>query len=380
MSHNPFFRPNAAPMQRHATEGDDRKLRELWVSEVGSRYHGKSLLTYTAVVDRLYEFLLSQHITLRDLDAQTLRDYFEGLAAKCSKLGVLRGAVSCRAGMFVGLPEPPSTCGFSCPAYVPVKFTSFKVVENALARFFEFAREETDYPCPDVFAEVQRRMAADHHKRHVREREDARYPRRALDMDELARLFRHSQHPRDRFTMALMIKTGLRSQETLLLQDSPTLRETWRSERLVTILPAPGVKRLGNNVVVIDDQMWRLFLEYFDWKRSIGATEQGSLVVDKHGRGPLSVDSMATLWAEAGRRAAIKIHPLKESPLTPHSARYTFCRLLEEAGFTPFWVARLRGDVQGPDATTRSAWTYAKRSPTEMREAYLERFPRLPIE
>lgn len=89
---------------------------------------------------------------------------------------------------------------------------------------------------------------------------------------------------------------------------------------------------------------------------------------------------MLELWAEMGARAGIRIHPTKPTHLTPHSGRHTFSRLIEEAGFSSFWIARLRGDTQVSDRELASAWTYAKRSPNDIRTAYLERFPRLPVD
>lgn len=103
------------------------------------------------------------------------------------------------------------------------------------------------------------------------------------------------------------------------------------------------------------------------------------LFIGKDGSRVMSIDSMARLWREAAQRAGIRVSAVSDAPLTPHSGRYTFVRILEEAGFSPFWIARLRGDVQAPDPMLRAAWTYAKRSPYEIRAAYVERFPALPL-
>ena len=377
---NPFYQAGRVPSARFRAAGDDSQLRALWSEEVKRRYRGKTVQKYTDVVDRLFEFLAAEGKTFASMSEQDILDYLSGIASKCRNFVLLREYYRCRENLFEHERTPPSFCSPTCSMYGTIKAESYLTHESALARFVEFALEQTDYPAPASFGLARKRMAELQKRRRIQEREDPRRPRRALATEELAALFRTTHSPRDRFILALMIKTGLRHTEALLLEDTVTARAEWRSERLMAIPKEAGVKRLGNGYVVVDDQLLGVLERYLDWKdgRREGRTYTGRLLMTKNG-GDLGPDGMLDVWREAGERAGIRIHPTIDAPLTPHSARYTFTRLLEEAGFSAFWIARLRGDVNAPEAATKSAWTYAKRAPEELREAYLEKFPRLPM-
>lgn len=356
-----------------------------WKATITRRYRGKTVATYRQVAERYFEFLEARSIPFGSVTPQLLCDYLCALAARCRHLAVLREQYHCRADQFPVTPTIPNACGLACPAYERNKVDSYVATEKALARLFEHAERETDALPHNFFPEVRARVHETLKKRRLREREDARYPHRALTRDEISALFRVSQHARDRFIIALMFKTGIRHNEALLLPDGDALRESWARERIITVQDQGGIKRLGNPHLVIDDQLWGVLQEYLAWKDShlrhapLDDHRRAHLLLGKRGDRPLASAGMADLWASAGARAGIRISPLRDAPLTPHSARYTFCRLLEEAGFTPFWIARLRGDVQAPDAAMKSAWTYAKRAPEELREEYLARFPMLPM-
>lgn len=191
--------------------------------------------------------------------------------------------------------------------------------------------------------------------------------------------------PPDSNTAGLEPPVGTRHQAAQLLPDGPNVRAEWTRGRIIIIEMSPGVKGLGDSHLVIDDQLWRFLKAYWEWKDTIlrGVADDDPrrrrLLLGKNGRKVLSVDGMAALWREAGFRAHIKIRPGEAAALTLHSARHTFVRLLEEAGFSAVWIARLRGDAQAPEAGLRGAWTYAMRAPEELRVAYLERIPPLPI-
>lgn len=384
MTSSPFFREGRISMSKLEV-ATNAELLDAWRAAVRRRYRGKTILTYTEAAERLFEFLDQRRGSLADLTAQALCDYLCARAASCRHLGRLGRRFNCRVDAFPPSLDLPLVCGFQCSTYEEIKADSYAGTEKALARLFEFASRETTALESNVFPEVRARIRETMRKRRLGEREDARYPRRALTRDEVAGLFRTSRHPRDRFVLALMFKTGVRHGEALQIPDGAGLRESWARERIITIDREDGIKRLGNPHLVIDDQLWDVLEEYFAWKDRALRTEpaddprRATLLLSKRGDRVLASSGMARLWADAGARAGIKVSAVQDAPLTPHSARHTFCRLLEEAGFTPFWIARLRGDVQAPDASLKAAWTYAKRSPNELREEYLTRFPRLPI-
>lgn len=384
MISSPFFREGRISMSKlHVATNAD--LLEAWRAAVRRRYRGKTVLAYTEGAERLFEFLDERKWALAGLSAQALCDYLCARAASCRHLGRLDRKFYCRVDAFAPSPDVPRVCGFACSMYEEIKADSYAGTEKALARLFEFASRETTALPTNVFPEVRARIRETMRNRRLSEREDARYPRRALTRDEVAALFRTSRHPRDRFVLALMFKTGVRHGEALQIPDGAELRASWACERIITIEREDGIKRLGNPHLIIDDQLWSILEEYFAWKERVLRAEpkddprRSTLLLSKRGDRVLASTGMASLWADAGARAGIKISAVQDAPLTPHSARHTFCRLLEEAGFTPFWIARLRGDVQAPDASLKSAWTYAKRSPTELRTEYFERFPMLPI-
>jgi site-specific recombinase XerD len=383
MSSSPFFIEGSIPMGKLNVATND-ELLEAWRVAVKKRYRGKTIASYTEAASRYVEFLNERGLTMATATPQLLCDYLCALAAKCKNLGRIGQRYHCRAHAFTPTTSLPDVCGLTCAAYEQGKVESYLATEKGLARFHEFAARETNTMSTDPFPEVRARIRDTLKKRRLREREDARYPRRALTDAEIAALFRTSWHPRDRLVLALMIKTGVRHQEALQLPDGPDVRGEWRDERIITVTTQHGIKRLGNPYLIIDDQLWRVLENYFTWKAHATRTappedaRHARLLLSKRGDRTLGTDGMASLWRTAGERAGIKISPIQDAPLTPHSARYTFCRLLEEAGFTPFWIARLRDDVQAPDAALKSAWTYAKRAPSELRNEYIKRFPTLP--
>lgn len=382
----PFFVEGRLRLDRVVVRTNP-ELLEAWMTAIATRYRGKTLVSYRQAAERFISFLDARGVYFGSLTQQFLADYLASSALKCRSLGSLNGMHLCRESVFTPAPSLPSACGFVCPSYAAVKIESYIAsTEMPLARMFEFAADETTAGITNFFPEVRSRVHASFKKRRVREREDTRYPRRALTNGEIKALFDASSHPRDRLVIAIMLKIGIRHQEALLLPDGPDIRTAWKRDRIITVESSPGVKRLGNPYLVIDDQLWDDFLcPYWVWKDEVtqGAAEKDPrknwLLLGKNGRKVLKFDGMATLWREAGERARIRIRADSNAPLTPHSARYTFVRFLEEAGFSSFWIARLRGDAQAPDAAIRSAWTYAKRSPEELRTAYLERFPELPL-
>jgi len=382
---SPFFDAGRLRAELFSTRGEDDVFRSLWHDAIRRRYRGNTVKKYMEASDRFLDHLKNRGLRLTSLPEQALLDYLESASARCRHFFVLPSGAYCRTGRYAAEQRVPSACGRQCPDYTPVKVVSYLTAEKALARMFEFAEKETDHSLPFPFERVRQRMR-DHHKtRRLREVEDARYPRRALTLEECGRLLAAASHPRDRAVIGLALKTGARHEELLLLEDSDALRAVWRQERLMTVPNVEGVKRVGNPYLVLDDQMLAWLEAYLRWKDAklsaapAGDPRRRRLFLGRDATRPMGSGSMFELWRRAGEQAEIRVHPLIDSPLTPHSARHTFCRLLEEAGFEPHWIARLRGDATAAAPELRTSQAYWKRTPEELREKYLEKFPVIPV-